>query len=57
MAIVNQYQSTVPSIRFVFKSGVVAHFINGRYRTSKAEEVAELNSEIAAGNIHISASG
>lgn len=50
MAIVNQYFSTLPSVRYVFKSGVTAHFIHGRYRTDKKAEIAELDEEIELGN-------
>lgn len=50
MNIVNQYFSTFPSCQYVFKSGKVAAFIGGIYRTNIKSEIEELDSEIAEGH-------
>lgn len=47
------YKSGVPSCRHIFKNGVVAHFIHGRFSTDKPEQIAELDAEIAFGTPHI----
>lgn len=50
MAIVNQYHSTVPSMRYVFRSGVLGHFTGGKFRTTDADQIAELDKEIKLGH-------
>ena len=51
--IVNQYFSTIPSVRYVFKNGTYAYFVAGRYRTHKVKEIEELDAEILEGHPHI----
>jgi hypothetical protein len=53
MAIVNQYFCTLPSSQYVFKTGKVAAFIGGTYRTDIETECAELDAEIKTGHPHI----
>lgn len=42
----NLYMSYAPSIKFVFKNGSVANFVNHRFFTSNPEEIKELDQEI-----------
>lgn len=48
------FRSTLPSCVYVFKAGKHANFIDGKYRTNIAHEIAELDAEIAAGHTFIS---
>lgn len=40
------YYSNMPSIRYVFRDGVFAEFIKGRYYTDNETYIAELNNEV-----------
>lgn len=46
----NKYHSTMPSMRYVFRSGKVAHFTSNTFYTCVELEIKELDDEIAAGN-------
>lgn len=54
MAMVNQFVSNLPSCKYIFTTGKVAHFVQGIYRTADKKEVAELTADIEAGHPHIS---
>jgi hypothetical protein len=47
------YKSNINSCKFIFKSGVAAHFVAGRYVTDKKSEIDELDAEVEQGNPHI----
>ena len=53
----HQFKCNIPSSRFVFKSGKVAHFNCGIYNTESQKEIDELNAEVAEGHPHITAAG
>lgn len=44
------FHSTIPSIRYVFRAGKHAVFIDGKYTTNIAHEIEELDAEIEAGH-------
>lgn len=45
----HQFFMSSDTARYIFKSGKIAHFLGGVYRTTIESEVKELNDEIAAG--------
>ena len=45
----HQFEMDKTASRYVFKSGKIAEFIGGFYRTNIDSEIAELKAEIAAG--------
>lgn len=47
------YWSTMPFMNFVFKKGKLAVFKHHRYATDVAEEIKELDDEVAVGHPHI----
>lgn len=47
------FKSSLLSCTFIFKSGKVASFINGRYITSDEQEIIEITKEIKSGHPHI----
>jgi len=49
----NKFCSNLPSSKYVFRSGKVAHFVGGQYLTTVKSEIEELNDEIEAGHPHI----
>lgn len=53
MSTSNQYFSNIPACRYVFKSGTVAEFMNGKYLTSSPKEIEELEEEIKQGHPHL----
>lgn len=54
MAVVHQYFCPgAPNSKYAFKDGTYAIFVGGVFRTSKQQQVTELNKEIELGNEHI----
>lgn len=49
IVILNVYKSQVSSIKYVFKDGREACFVNGIYRTADAAEIEELDKELSGG--------
>lgn len=47
------FHTCLPSCTYVFKNGKPAHFIQQKYHTDVAWEIAELNEEIQARHPHI----
>ena len=45
----HQFEMSKDSCRYIFKSGKIAVFEGGMYRTTLESEISELNAEIAAG--------
>lgn len=48
----HKFCSSIPSCRFIFKSGKTAHFVCGQYATQQEDEIEELNAEIKKGHPH-----
>lgn len=44
------FKSCIPSVQFIFKSGKIAHFRDGRYATRVPSEIEELTAECEAGH-------
>lgn len=42
------FKSALPSFSYLYKDGVPAVFINGRYMTDRPEQIAELTAEVGA---------
>ncbi len=53
MTIKKIFKSQMPSCNYVFRNGVVAHFINGKYATDQETEIAEITAEITARHPHL----
>ena len=49
MATLHQFKADLSSCRYIFKSGKIAQFEGGWYRTSIESEIKELNEQIAEG--------
>lgn len=49
----NVYKSRIPSVNYSFKDGHTAPFNAGVFRTSNANEIAELDAEIKNGHPHL----
>ena len=52
--ILKSFSATLRSCKYTFKNGVVAHFINGIYRTDRQNEIDELTEEVTYGNPYFS---
>lgn len=44
----NQYLSRIRSVRYIFKDGSCASFVNFKYFTSNESEIEQLNAAVAA---------
>lgn len=47
VVVLNVYKSRVNSIKYLFKDGTEAAFVNGVYRTQDPAKIAELDTELA----------
>lgn len=50
MAMLKLFKSRTSSVQYVFKNGLMAHFVGGRYTTDKEAQIAELEEEIKLGH-------
>jgi hypothetical protein len=48
--VVHLFNSNLPSVRYIFKSGDAAIFVNGVYTTNDPEKIAELTAECKRGH-------
>jgi hypothetical protein len=48
--VVHLFNSNLPSVRYIFKSGEAAVFVNGVYTTNDPEKIAELTTECKRGH-------
>jgi hypothetical protein len=53
MSLARIYKAHLPSVNYVFTNGKPAIFVAGKFATTVASEIEELDREIAAGHPHI----
>lgn len=53
MAIMQVFKSSIASVKYIFKNGKEAHFINGKFLTDIEDEIKQLRDEITSGHPHI----
>jgi hypothetical protein len=47
------FKSRIPSVSYIFKDGMAAYFILGKFITANEKQIAELEAEVVAGHPHI----
>jgi len=50
MSLLRVYKATLPSVNYIFRNGKPAIFVQGKFATGVADEIAELDDEIAKGH-------
>lgn len=53
MSVQHLFKNTLGNCQYIFKTGKIAHFLNGRYLTDQEAEIEELTAEAKSGHPHI----